>query len=99
MPPKSVIVELDVTEKDGDWNDGNPDWTSPVRVKTQPEGSSLHNVASGSMIIARTKQKMTIMAFLAVQRNQTNFPTIFNPVGVVYSRMPDSLMFDCQWLV
>ena len=81
MPPKLVIVELDVTEKEGEWNDGKPDWTSPVRVNTQTVGSSLHNVASGSMIMARTKQKLTMMAFLAVHRNQTSLPTIFNPVG------------------
>ena len=81
IPPKSVMVELDVTEKDGAWNDGNPDWTSPVRVNTQPVGSSLHNVASGSMIMASTRQKMTMMAFLAVHRNQTSFPTTFSPVG------------------
>ena len=81
MPPKSVMVEFDVTENEGDWNEGSPDWTSPVRVKTHPDGSSLHRVAAGSMIMARTRQKMTMMAFLAVHRNQMSLATIFNPVG------------------
>jgi hypothetical protein len=78
----SVLVSLEPKmPKGGAWKDGSPDSICPVRVKTQFSGSSLQLIPSGSIIAARTRHRMTIIAFLPVQMNQMTLLRILRAVG------------------